>query len=153
MVKPSPMRIEARCKHFGVCGGCQFQHLKYSDQLIVKQEFSKDVLSRVGGLSDISVNPIVPSASEWDYRNHVQYHLDANGFLGYQRHSSHEVVKIEECFLPVPGLKRSGHRYPRTRFRSRRCSARQAPGRGSALRPAPSASRPAAWIHGRTRRY
>ncbi len=50
------------------------------------------------------INPIVPSASEWDYRNHVQYHLDAKGFLGYQRHSSHEVVTIEECFLPVPGF-------------------------------------------------
>jgi 23S rRNA (uracil1939-C5)-methyltransferase len=34
----------------------------------------------------------------------VQYHLDANGSLGYQRHSSHEVVTIEECFLPVPGF-------------------------------------------------
>jgi 23S rRNA (uracil1939-C5)-methyltransferase len=104
VIKPSPMRIEARCKHFGVCGGCQFQHLKYPDQLIVKTGILKDVLSRVGGLSDIPVNPIVPSASEWDYRNHVQYHLDPNGSLGYQRHSSHEVVRIEECFLPVPGF-------------------------------------------------
>ena len=104
VVKPSPKRIKARCKHFGVCGGCQLQHMDYSDQLAVKTGILEDVLSRVGGLSDVQINPIVPGPTEWDYRNHVQYHLDAKGALGYQRHSSHEVVSIEECFLPLPGL-------------------------------------------------
>lgn len=104
VVKPSPKRIIARCKHFGVCGGCQLQHMDYSDQLAVKAGILEDVLKRVGGLPDVQIYPIVPSPTEWDYRNHVQYHLDAKGALGYQRHSSHEVVSIEECFLPLPGL-------------------------------------------------
>jgi 23S rRNA (uracil1939-C5)-methyltransferase len=104
VINPAKNRIQPRCKHFGVCGGCHFQHLGYHDQLIIKTKIIEDVLLRVGGLSRVNVLPIVPSPSEWDYRNNVQFHLHASGKLGYQRHLSNEVIPIDECFLPSPIL-------------------------------------------------
>jgi 23S rRNA (uracil1939-C5)-methyltransferase len=100
VINPARNRIRPRCKHFGTCGGCHFQHFGYQDQLGIKTKIIEDVLLRVGGLSGVNVLPIVPSPKEWDYRNNVQYHLHASGKLGYQRHLSNEVIPIDECFLP-----------------------------------------------------
>jgi 23S rRNA (uracil1939-C5)-methyltransferase len=100
VINPAKNRIQPRCKHFGICGGCHFQHLGYQDQLGIKTKIIEDVLLRVGGLSGVNIQPIVPSPREWDYRNNVQYHLHASGKLGYQRHLSNEVIPIDECFLP-----------------------------------------------------
>lgn len=104
VVKPSPNRIKGRCRHFGICGGCQFQHLGYTDQLQTKTAILKDVFARVGGMEVIPLRQIVASPNEWNYRNNVQYHVDQNGKLGYQRHSSHEIIPIQECFLSAPGF-------------------------------------------------
>ena len=99
-----PGRIVPRCRHFGVCGGCHLQHMDYNTQINMKTDIVKDVLSRIGGLKEVNIQPIVPSPVEWEYRNQVQYHLHPSGKLGYQRHSSHETIPIEECFLPVKPL-------------------------------------------------
>ncbi len=104
VIDPSPKRIVPHCRHFGVCGGCQLQHLDYADQLSIKTDILKDVLSRVGGLSDINIMPIVPSLLPWEYRNNVQHHIHESGKLGYQRQLSNEVFPIEECFLPTAAL-------------------------------------------------
>ena len=104
VINPAGNRIQPRCKHFCICGGCHFQHLRYRDQLEIKTNIIEDVLLRVGGLSGINILPIVPSLVEWDYRNNVQYHLHTSGKLGYQRHLSNEVIPIDECFLPSQNL-------------------------------------------------
>ncbi len=104
VINPARDRIQPRCKHFGTCGGCHFQHLGYQDQLGIKTKIIEDVLLRVGGLSGVNLLPIVPSPREWDYRNNVQFHLHSSGRLGYQRHLSNEVIPIDECFLPSPVL-------------------------------------------------
>jgi 23S rRNA (uracil1939-C5)-methyltransferase len=104
LINPAEKRIQPRCKHFGTCGGCHFQHLDYQDQLGIKTKIIEDVLLRVGGLSGINILPIIPSPKEWDYRNNVQFHLHSSGRLGYQRHLSNEVISIDECFLPSPVL-------------------------------------------------
>jgi 23S rRNA (uracil1939-C5)-methyltransferase len=100
VINPARNRIRPRCKHFGTCGGCHFQHFGYQDQLGIKTKIIEDVLLRVGGLSGVNVLPIIPSHKEWNYRNNIQYHLHACGKLGYQRHLSNEVIPIDECFLP-----------------------------------------------------
>lgn len=97
-------RIQSRCKHFGTCGGCHFQHMDYLTQLRVKENILRDTLARVGGLTDIPVHPVVPSPQEWNYRNHVQYHLHESGRLGFQRRNSREVIPIQECHLPHKDL-------------------------------------------------
>ncbi len=100
VVSPSTERITPRCPHFGKCGGCQYQHIKYSQQLVVKQQLFAEQLIRIGGLVDPPVEPIHPSKNEWYYRNHVQFHLNSEGRLGYLSAGSHQVIPIQVCFLP-----------------------------------------------------
>ncbi|NTV37575.1 MAG: class I SAM-dependent RNA methyltransferase, partial [Anaerolineaceae bacterium] len=120
-LEPSKDRITPRCAHFGMCGGCQYQHLPYTIQLQVKESVFSDQLKRVGGIENPPVLPIVPSPEEWNYRNNVQFHLTRDGKLGYQKTASHEIIPITECPIlsqplndlwpnlsiePFPGLER-----------------------------------------------
>jgi len=104
IVEASPARVVPRCPHYGACGGCQLQHMDYAAQLSAKTTIIADVFQRVGGLQGIPVLPVIPSPSPWNYRNHVQYHLDPSGRLGTQKRASHEIIPIEVCHLAVPQL-------------------------------------------------
>jgi 23S rRNA (uracil1939-C5)-methyltransferase len=97
---PSPDRIKPRCMHFGTCGGCQFQHMPYSRQLETKADILKEQLVRFGGIQNPPVRGCIPSSPEWNYRNHIQFHLDSAGKLGFLGADSHTVVPIKECHLP-----------------------------------------------------
>ncbi len=100
VLEPSPERIAPKCKHFGNCGGCQYQHLPYPAQLTAKTEILRDQLMRIGKIENPPVKQIVPSASEWNYRNHVQFHLTRDGKLGYVDAHSRSVIPVSECHLP-----------------------------------------------------
>lgn len=105
ILEPSPDRVPPRCPHFGRCGGCHYQHLSYAAQLTAKTGIVRDQLERLGGLHDVPLRPMVPSPQPWGYRNHVQFHLDGEGRLGFQAWRSHEVVPVEQCFLPVDAIR------------------------------------------------
>ena len=79
ILEPSPERIQPRCLHFGVCGGCHYQHLPYAVQLAAKRLILKDQLERIGGVVDPPVQPAVASPHPYSYRNHVQFSLTAAG--------------------------------------------------------------------------
>lgn len=100
VLKPSTLRILPRCIHFGVCGGCHYQHMPYEAQAQVKAEILRDQLERIGKLEHIPLRPTVPSPQPFYYRNHVQFHLTSEGKLGYHLLTSGEVFAIEECHLP-----------------------------------------------------
>jgi 23S rRNA (uracil1939-C5)-methyltransferase len=100
VLEPSPERINPPCAHFGVCGGCHYQHIPYEKQLAIKTEILADQLSRIGGLREIPMQTPVASSSPWNYRNHVQFHLTAQGKLGYLISRSNSVLEIRECLLP-----------------------------------------------------
>jgi 23S rRNA (uracil1939-C5)-methyltransferase len=109
VVKASPERIAPRCPHYTACGGCHLQHLPYPAQLRVKTEVLRDQLTRIGKIQNPPVREIVPSPNEWNYRNHIQFHLDENAKLGFiaaptasARHdaASLSVLPITECHLP-----------------------------------------------------
>jgi 23S rRNA (uracil1939-C5)-methyltransferase len=100
----SPERIAPRCPHFGACGGCHYQHLPYPAQLAAKSAILRDQLTRLGGLADPPVLPIVASPAPWNYRNQVQFHLNGQGRLGYQGRGSHQVIAIRECHLPEEAI-------------------------------------------------
>jgi len=101
---PSQARIEPLCLHFGVCGGCHYQHMSYNDQLTAKNHILGEQLERIGGLVDPPVEPAVPSPNQTLYRNHVQFHLTADGKIGYHKARSDEVLPIQECHLPEAPL-------------------------------------------------
>ena len=100
ILEPAPERIAPKCRHFGVCGGCHYQHLSYQAQLIAKTEILRDQLTRIGKVENPPVKQIVPSSTEWNYRNHVQFHLTRGGKLGYIDAQSRSVIPIRVCHLP-----------------------------------------------------
>ncbi len=100
----SPERIDPKCKHFGKCGGCHYQNLSYENQLQAKTEILRDQFQRIGKIENPPIKPIVPSALEWNYRNHVQFHLTAEGKLGFVNSKGNSVFPIEECHLPETSI-------------------------------------------------
>ena len=73
IVEPSPVRCEARCKHFGVCGGCKWQILPYAEQLKYKQQQIVDNLTRIGKIELPEISPILGSKHIYEYRNKLEF--------------------------------------------------------------------------------
>ena len=72
-VKKSPLRIEPRCSHFGICGGCKWQNLPYPEQLKAKQKQVFDQLTRIGKVELPEFRPILGSVKEFEYRNKLEF--------------------------------------------------------------------------------
>ncbi len=72
-VEKSPLRIEPRCPHFGICGGCKWQNLPYSEQIKAKQKQVHDQLSRIGKVELPEFRPILGSVKEFEYRNKLEF--------------------------------------------------------------------------------
>ena len=104
LLKASPERIDAKCKHFEKCGGCHYQNLPYEKQLQAKTEILRDQLQRIGKIENPPVMQMVASPLEWNYRNHVQFHLTAEGKVGFINAKGNSTLPIEECHLPETGI-------------------------------------------------
>jgi len=100
IIETVPERIDARCRHFSVCGGCHYQKLPYEKQLTAKTEILMDQLKRIGKIEEPPVQKMVACPEPWNYRNHVQFSLDGDGKLGFQRANSNRVIPVAECHLP-----------------------------------------------------
>ncbi len=105
LLETSQERITPRCKHFGICGGCHYQHMRYQHQLKAKADILRDQLRRIGGIKEPPVESTVDSPDPWNYRNQVQFHVRRDGKLGYvsasaQPEAGEDIVAIEECHLP-----------------------------------------------------
>lgn len=77
----SPNRETPFCEHFGICGGCSWQHIDYRTQLFYKQKQVVDNLERIGGLSLPEIKSIVPSKKTRYYRNRLDFTFSAEGWL------------------------------------------------------------------------
>lgn len=104
LLQPSPDRITPRCVHFARCGGCHYQHLPIQRQLEVKQSVLRDQLTRIAGIAEPPVRPIQPSPLAWNYRNVLQFHLSAEGKLGFQAAGGAGVMPVQECHLPLEAI-------------------------------------------------
>lgn len=116
LLKPSGARIEPKCGHFGVCGGCQLQNLPYEQQLAIKHDFVTQSLSRIGKIKDVAVNPVIGTKAQWDYRRVVKLHFSFahdNLTLGFVNQSSDALVNVKNCpiFKNDPSLWDSLHAY------------------------------------------
>lgn len=81
LVQASPMRRDPFCRHFGVCGGCQWQHLVYDRQLEYKGRSVKEAFSRIGDLVFPEPQPILASKQETAYRNKLDFSFSARSWL------------------------------------------------------------------------
>jgi 23S rRNA (uracil1939-C5)-methyltransferase len=77
----SPNREQPFCEHFGTCGGCSWQHIRYADQLNYKQQQVVDNLERLGGLTLPGIQPILGSTNTKYYRNKLDFTFSAQGWL------------------------------------------------------------------------
>ena len=104
VLEASTERIPPKCKHFGLCGGCAYQQIPYPAQLRYKTDILRDQLVRIGKIPNPPVEPMLASPFEWNYRNHIQFHLTHEGKLGYFRANGRGVFSITECHLPQAAL-------------------------------------------------
>ena len=79
--KYSELRVEAACKHFGVCGGCKWQHLPYKDQLHYKQKQVLDSLERIGKVEVPEITPILAADDIYYYRNKLEFTFSSSRWL------------------------------------------------------------------------
>jgi 23S rRNA (uracil1939-C5)-methyltransferase len=103
VVEPSGLRVKAPCSHFPICGGCRFQDLAYEAQVEAKAEQVRDALARLGGFREPPLEPILPAASQFHYRNKLEYSFSAGAGgveLGFHRAGRwDEVIDVEQCWL------------------------------------------------------
>jgi tRNA/tmRNA/rRNA uracil-C5-methylase (TrmA/RlmC/RlmD family) len=109
VLKPSPRRVTPRCRYFGECGGCQYQHIDYPVQLELKHKQIADLFERIGGFSRELVRPVVPCPSPYHYRNRLMIRSQWNKpeqklNIGFLRADSRLVVDLEECQIAEPAL-------------------------------------------------
>jgi 23S rRNA (uracil1939-C5)-methyltransferase len=81
ITKLSPQRTDPFCEHFGLCGGCSWQHIDYATQLHYKQQQVVDNLERLGGLSIPAIDPIIGAPATRLYRNRLDFTFTANRWL------------------------------------------------------------------------
>ena len=105
VLSPSPDRVAPVCRHFGVCGGCHWQHISYAAQLKWKRQIVVDQLARIGGIDSPNVLETIPSPDPFHHRNRVQFSQTPDGKLGFiSVESVSSVVSISECPITRPEI-------------------------------------------------
>jgi 23S rRNA (uracil1939-C5)-methyltransferase len=120
LLKPSDLRLQPRCKHFGSdfardgkpnlsknCGGCAWQFLSYDQQLLYKERQVREAIRHLGGIENEVVLPIIGMKEPWFYRNKMEFSFSRSqsgeitlGLHLKRRH--YDVTELEECFLLAP---------------------------------------------------
>jgi len=106
---PSPLRVVPRCPLFGRCGGCQWQHIPYAEQLAWKRQLHVEQLERGAGVDPSRVAETLAADPVWNYRSRAQFKcfLAPQGFvLGFYRAGSHYVIDLEQCPVCHPEINR-----------------------------------------------
>lgn len=118
IIKASPLRKDAECKYFGVCGGCKQQDLGYNDQIRYKTEQISETFRHIGLLDDFQMEPIVESEKKYFYRNKMEFSFSDKRWISKEEFNSGEeiidrnfglglhiprifdkVLNLDECFL------------------------------------------------------
>jgi 23S rRNA (uracil1939-C5)-methyltransferase len=98
-------RIEPRCSHFGVCGGCKWQHLPYHLQLQYKEKQVRDSLTRIGKVELDEISPIIGSSETYLYRNKLEYTFSDKRWLTNEEvNSGNQYEKENALGFHIPGL-------------------------------------------------
>ena len=101
LVEPSPARRQPDCPYYGRCGGCDFRHMSYEEELWAKRARVQDALTRIGG-AEVTVEEILGAEQPLHYRNKSIYPISPAGEVGFYRARSHQVVNVEHCLIQKP---------------------------------------------------
>ncbi len=120
LLEPSPLRTAPRCRYFGTCGGCKWQHVHYEAQLEAKRQRVYEALVHHGGFDGVAVHPTLPSPRIYGYRNKMEFSFSTERWLTPEEIASqqpldrhfavglhvpnnfYKVIDLEECHLPEP---------------------------------------------------
>lgn len=109
VLEPAPQRVRPRCSIFGQCGGCQYQHLAYSEQLQSKQRQVAELLKHMAKIEHPVLN-VIPSPVEYGYRSKItpHFHRPKNGGIGaigfLRARTRNAMVDVEQCPIAMPEL-------------------------------------------------
>jgi len=99
IIEENPYRTKPECEYFGLCGGCDYLHIKYQAQLKYKKEILQEIFQRIAKI-DIEIDNIIPSENQYFYRNKTQLKVDTKtAKIGFYKKNSNEVVEIDKCLL------------------------------------------------------
>ena len=101
LAEPSPARRQPDCPYYGRCGGCDFRHMSYEEELWAKRARVQDALTRIGG-AEVTVEEILGAEQPLHYRNKSIYPISPAGEVGFYRARSHQVVHVEHCLIQKP---------------------------------------------------
>lgn len=121
ILEPSEHRIDPKCRHANICGGCSWQHIPYAKQVEYKGQQVKDHITRIGHIDGDIVKPAIASDEEFYYRNKMEYSISARRWLTEEEIKSDEyvddsafaaglhapgrfdkILNLKECHLQVP---------------------------------------------------
>ncbi len=118
IISPSPLRVEARCKHFGLCGGCKWQMMSYEGQLSFKTKQVRDIFERIAKVEFGELLPALPSPTPYYYRNKLEFSFGTRMYIAFEdvgkidqnvpvlgfhgKGAFDKVLNVEECYLQLP---------------------------------------------------
>ncbi len=103
--KYSDIRTKPKCEHFGICGGCKWQHIKYEEQLKFKEDEVKNNLVRIGNLTLPKITPIKGAVNNYFYRNKMEYSFSDSRWLSLDEIKSKKIIKEKNALgFHIPGM-------------------------------------------------
>jgi len=103
--KYSDIRTTPKCEHFGVCGGCKWQHIKYEEQLKFKQSEVENNLIRIGNLDLPKITLIKAAKNDYFYRNKMEYSFSDTRWLSVEEIESNKVIEEKNALgFHIPGM-------------------------------------------------
>lgn len=104
IISPSSLRVLPFCPHFGVCGGCKWQHLPYHYQLECKQQQVEDALQRIAKVELPKIDTILGSADTTHYRNKLEFTFSNKCWLTFEQMNSGETFEDRRALgFHIPG--------------------------------------------------
>ena len=101
----SDKRTTPKCEHFGVCGGCKWQHMSYENQLIFKEKEVKNNLLRIGKIDVAEFIPILGSKESYNYRNKMEFSFSSHRWLTLEEiNSDIELTDKNALGFHIPGM-------------------------------------------------
>jgi 23S rRNA (uracil1939-C5)-methyltransferase/tRNA (uracil-5-)-methyltransferase len=122
VLTPSPHRVAPKCPLFGTCGGCQYQHLTYAEQLKWKRQQVEELLQHMAGIA-FAVNPVIGSPREFGYRSKITPHFRAHGReqplpIGFLKQGTRfDLIDVPRCEIATPEI---NAKLPEVREQTRR---------------------------------